>query len=164
MMKPKVAASQLSEDRYLFLSPSTDVRFLGASIIDPANIQNQPPRGYATHVVAVDLGSGTNCLSAIHINNRLILMNGTHRAYSLRDLGFTHVACLVTHVSNDDEKSQMLPLIVKQDEARYLTSQRPPLFKDYFNPALRKVIPTVTRNTLLSLRLKQSSQSIPAGA
>lgn len=160
--KPHVTASQIAEDRYVFLSPSTDVRFLGANLIDPASIKGQQPRGYATHVVAVYFGSGTNCLSAVHVNNRLILVNGTHRAYSLRDLGFTHVACLVTHVTNDEEKALLLPPQVKHDEARYLIAKRPPLFKDYFNPMLRKVLPTVTTNTLLRLRLKHSKEPVPS--
>ena len=162
MTKPKVSAAQVSEDRYVFTSPSTDVRFLGASLLDPSAIQGHHPRGYATHVVAVFLGSGVNCLSALHVNNRLILLNGTHRAYALRDLGFTHVACLVTHIANDEEKNQMLPAAVKQDEARFLGAARPPLFKDYFNPAVRKIVPTVTTNTLLRLKLKQVKESVPS--
>src|SRR5262249_24780618 len=71
--KPKVIASQISDDRYAFISPSTDVRFLGASLIDPSCIQGQPPRGYPTHVLAVYLGSGVNCLSAVHVHNRVVL-------------------------------------------------------------------------------------------
>src|SRR5262249_21159531 len=136
--------------------------YLGAQLLDPNNIQGQHPRGYATHVVAVFFGSGVNCLSALHVNNRVILLNGTHRAYALRELGFTHVACLVTHVARDDEKNQMLPDTVKQQESRYLNGRRPPLFKDYFDPALRRVLPTVTTNTLLRLKLKQSRESVPS--
>lgn len=161
MTKPAVVASQLSEDRYVFTSRSTDVRFLGTELLDPACIQNHQSKGYATHVVAVFIGSGVNCLSAIHVDNRLILLNGTHRAYALRDMGFTHVACLVTHVTNSDERSRVLPASVKQDEARYLSESRPPLFKDYFDVSLRKIIPTSNASTLLRLKLEQAKDSIP---
>lgn len=160
-IKPQVQASHPAEDRFLFVSRSTDVRFLGSRLLDPSVIQHAQPHGHATHVVAVFLGSSINCLSALHVGNRLILMNGTHRAYALRDLGFTHVACLVTHVTNDQEKAQMLPQTVKQDEARYLISARPPMFRDYFDPAVRKVMATQPSNTLLRLHLEQLKEFVP---
>jgi len=161
MTKPVVNATQSSEDRFVFTSRSTDVRFLGTTLLDPASIQNGPSYGYATHVVAVFLGSGINCLSALHINNRLVLMNGTHRAYALREMGFTHVACLVTHAENEQEASGLLPQTVKQDEARFLAAPRPPLFKDYFDASVRKIVPTKTASMLLKLKLKESKELIP---
>lgn len=162
--KPKVTAMQPADDKYLFLSPSTDVRFLGATILDPASIQDAVrPRGFATHVVTIFLGSSINCLSALYVDKRLILLNGTHRAFTLRSLGFTHVACLVTHVTTEEEKAQLLPPAIKQDEPRFLTSRRPPLFKDYFDPTVRRIIPTIPTQTLLKLHLEQSKEIVPSG-
>jgi len=34
---------------------------------------------------------------------RLILNNGSHRAFTLRQMGVTHVPCIVQHVSSRDE-------------------------------------------------------------
>lgn len=161
MTQPVVGALQRSDERFVFTSRSTDVRFLGATLLDPSAVQGGPRAGHATHVVAAFFGSGVNCLSAVHINNRLLLTNGTHRAYALRELGLTHVACLVTHVRSSAEKNRLLPPAVKEDEARYFGAERPPLFKDYFDPAVRKIVHTANSTILLKLRLKHSLNLIP---
>jgi ParB-like chromosome segregation protein Spo0J len=39
-----------------------------------------------------------NVIHVIHVENRLVLANGSHRAYALHDLGITKVPCLVQQV------------------------------------------------------------------
>lgn len=159
VVKPQVFGSSLPDGRFTFISPSTDVRFLGSALLDPSSVNHQS-NGNATHVVAIFVGSSVNCLSALRVNDRLILLNGSHRAYALRDLGFTHVACLVVDLMNEEEKARMIPSAVRKDEARYLTARRPPLFKDYFDPRFRKVLPTVGNSTILRLKLDESTETV----
>src|SRR5207244_10201923 len=59
--------------------------------------------GAVAALIAVSVGFGSNFLNAIHVENRLILNNGSHRAFSLRHLGLTHVPCIVQHVSSREE-------------------------------------------------------------
>lgn len=158
---PNINAARISDERYVFTSLSKDAQFLGSDLLDPASIPGARAGGYATHVVVVYVGSTINCLSALHMNNRLILTNGTHRAYMLRKLGFTHIACLVTHATDEESLAQALPAGMRQDEARYLFAKRPPLFKDFFDPALSRTFPVLDSKALLRLDLQKSIEVIP---
>jgi hypothetical protein len=51
--------------------------------------------GVPKYVVAIAVGYGANFLAAAHVEGRLILWNGSHRAYALRAAGHTHVPCLI---------------------------------------------------------------------
>ena len=53
--------------------------------------------------MGVAVGFGSNFMSAIYAENRLILHNGSHRAYTLRALGHTHAPCVIQHVYSREE-------------------------------------------------------------
>jgi len=86
------------------------------------------------------VGFGCNFLNAIHTEDRLILNNGSHRAFALRELGITHVPCVIQHVPGREELAIVGPPELSQNPDRYLTAQRPPLLRDYFEPVLRKIV------------------------
>lgn len=159
--KSRIDALQVASDKYAFLSRSADIRFLGSALLDPTCISNCHVLGVPTHVVAIFIGSSINCVSAVHVSNRLILTNGSHRAYALRELGYTRIACLVTFAKSEEEKRSALPAEVRRDEYRYLGAKRPPLFKDYFDSSIRTVVRTNATQTLLQLKIEQSKMLIP---
>jgi hypothetical protein len=123
----------------VFVSPSTDFRFLGANLLSPDQIVNHLPTGPLAGVVSLELGHGTNFLNAIQADGRLVLNNGSHRAYALREAGVTHAPCLVQIVTRRDE----LPVVASGDFAaspdRYLLATRPPMLRDYFDDGLRVI-------------------------
>jgi hypothetical protein len=84
------------------------------------------------------VGFGSNFLNVVSVDRRLILNNGSHRAYALRELGITHVPCIVQVVSRREELELFPPVYANPD--LYLKSARPPLLKDYFNDELRKIV------------------------
>jgi len=49
------------------------------------------------------VGFGSNFLSIIGASDQLILHNGSHRAYALRDLGITHATCVIQHIYSREE-------------------------------------------------------------
>ncbi len=59
--------------------------------------------GPVAGVLGLAVGFGANYLQAMYAKNRLILDNGSNRAYALCDMGINHVPCVVQHVSRREE-------------------------------------------------------------
>src|SRR5216117_4617056 len=97
------------------MSPSNDLRFLGTMPMESNHIKDYAPPGNLVGVVGIAVGFGSNFLNAVCAENRIILNNGSHRAYALRDMGFTHVPCVVQHVSTRDELDLVAPAPVRRD-------------------------------------------------
>lgn len=125
---------------FVFASPSNDFRHVETVVLDPANLANYEPHGPVAHVIGVVLGYGPNYLSAVRVEGRFILSNGSHRAYALRDRGITHAPVILQQVSRRDELGLAALSVVAQAPERFLTDPRPPLLKDYFDPLLRRVL------------------------
>lgn len=144
---PPTAYGASGPASWVFKSPSNDFRVLDARVLDSAAVPGLAISGVPTHVVAVSVGYGPNYLSALHVEGRLVLWNGSHRAYALREAGHTHVPCLIQHVSRRDElEAHGGPEHeVNAEPDRYLTAPRPPLLKDYFDDELR-LVADVQRN------------------
>ena len=139
---PPVSFGQTADGAWVFKSISNDFRALNVEVIDPAQVVGLNAVGVPSAIVALTVGYGANYLSALHVEGRLVLNNGSHRAYALRDAGHTHVPCLVQRVSRRDELEVLVgtghPLQAKPDA--FLTAKRPPLFKDYFDEQLRMLV------------------------
>src|SRR5439155_26670158 len=101
--QPPVKWSRVNRDRFVFMSPSNDLRFLGTMPMQSSHIKDYPPPGNLVGVVGLAVGFGSNFMNALYAEKRLILDNGSHRAYAIREMGFTHVPCIVQHVSSRDE-------------------------------------------------------------
>jgi hypothetical protein len=133
--------TQRASNGWIFGSPSNDIRLLDATLLMPDQVTGYQPSGAVAAVVGLVVGFSSNVLHVLHIESRLILMNGSHRAYALRDLGVTHAPCIVLELSRRDELDLIGPEEVKAKPDNYLTAARPPLLKDYFDPKLRKIVP-----------------------
>lgn len=159
---PPFRFTQTAPNVYTFISPSNDFRFLEPVVLDPRQIQNFSPTGPASAVIGLSVGYGSNYLNAIYIGNRLVLNNGSHRAYALRDLGVTHVPCLIQRISQRDELEMTGPVDVLQNPDRYLNNPRPPMLKDYFDQMLRKLVPVPRKNRLVKITFGVEQTDIPA--
>src|ERR1051326_3416426 len=100
---PPAKWARLHHDTHALTSPSDALRFLGAMPLDSENVAGYPPPGTLAGVVGLAVGFGSNFLSIISAYARLILHNGSHRAYALRDLGVTHAPCLIQHIYSREE-------------------------------------------------------------
>lgn len=132
--------SRIDDETWIFVSRSNDIRFLGAMPLEANHVQGVPHPGALLGVIGLAVGFGTNFLNAIHAGNRLILHNGSHRAYALRALGLKHVPCIVQHVSTPDELSRVAPRDVSSDVDFFLKNPRPPMLKDYFDHSMAKTV------------------------
>lgn len=150
--QPPVRWMRTRSNVFVFISPSNDIRFLDSVVLGPAQIAGYPPPGAVSGVVGLVVGFGSNFLNVIHAENRLILNNGSHRAFTLRDMGITHAPCIIQQVSSREEFRMIATSDLRRNPDLYLRHPRPPLFKDYFDPRLRKVVPV--QRTLRQVRVK----------
>jgi len=158
---PQARVIQASVNSYSVVSPSSDLRFIEAALIDPAQIQGREYAGPPVAVVALVVGYGPNHLHVLNLEGRLILNNGSHRAYALRDMGIVKAPCIVQTLSTRDEL-ELVNETVQRHPDRYLSSARPPLFKDYFDPKLRKIVPVPRKNHVVKVSFGVDQTVIPA--
>jgi hypothetical protein len=135
---PPVRIQRLAGDRYRFTSASTDLRPHAATLLRPNQVSGAEQTGPIAGIIGLIVGYGTNFLSAIAFNGRVLLHNGYHRAYTLRAAGITHAPMLIRSVATREELYVAAVDRVADDLDHYFASPRPPMLKDYFDPALAK--------------------------
>lgn len=158
---PPVKWARAGHDKFVFLSPSNDLRFLGPMQLQPAHIRDVPPPGALAGVAGLAVGFGSNFLNAIYVEKRLVLNNGSHRAYALRRLGVRHVPCIIQHVSSRDELEVVGPFDARRSPELYLGHARPPMLKDYLDPRLHVVMPVQRRLRQVTIRFEVEEISVP---
>jgi len=138
--EPPVRIRQAGSRRYLFSSGSADFRFHEGVILRPEQVRDYNTFGSIGGILGLVVGFGPNFLSAVRSDNRLILHNGYHRAYALRELGITHAPCIIETVTRRDELDVVAKDDICENPAFYLKAARPPLLKDFFDAKIRKVL------------------------
>jgi hypothetical protein len=159
---PPVAWSRSHDDRFVFHSPSNDLRFLGAIPLERSQVVDCPPTGVVVGVVGITVGFGSNFLNAIKFGNRLILNNGSHRAFALRQLGITHVPCVVQHASSRLDLRMIAPRRLRRSLDSLLEDARPAVLKDYFDERLRTVVRVHRRVRQVTVRFDVDETYVPA--
>lgn len=139
---PPVRMRRLSGQRFLFTSDSNDLRFHEAALLQADQISGHAAYGPVHAVLALVVGYGSNFLSVIRSEDRMVLHNGYHRAVALRAAGVTHAPCIIQDVTRRDELDLTAASAVSGDPAFYFRAARPPLLKDFFDPRIRTVLQT----------------------
>ena len=160
--QPPTTWARMHGDKFVFLSPSNDLRFLESMRLEPRNIADYPPPGSLVGVVGVGVGFGSNFMNAIYAEKRLILNNGSHRAYALRRMGITHVPCIIQHCSNREELAVVACSQVRHDLSLYLKHARPPMVRDYIDPRLHDIITVRRRLRQVTVSFHVQEDFIPA--
>ena len=160
--QPPVKWSRAHHDSFVFMSPSNDLRFLGAVPLRSDQIKDYPARGKFVGIVGLAVGLGSNFLNALYAEKRLILNNGSHRAYTLRMLGVTHVPCIIQHARSRDEVDAVAATEVRKNPDAYLKHPRPSLLKDYFDPQLYLSFPAYRRMRQITVRFEIEENAVPA--
>jgi len=160
--EPPVRWSRVHHDTFVFMSPSNDLRFLGVVPLQGDQIKDYPARGKFVGLVGIAVGLGSNFVNAVYAENRLILNNGSHRAYALRMLGVTHVPCIIQHAASRAEVEAVAATDVRKNPDVYLKSPRPSMLKDYFDPMLHLVMPVYRRLRQVTVRFEVAENAVPA--
>jgi hypothetical protein len=159
--QPPVRWLRAHRNVYVFVSPSNDLRFLGPMSLEPAQVVGYPPPGAVARVLGLAVGFGSNFLNAIHVEGRLVLNNGSHRAVALHALGVTRVPCVIQHAASRED----LALISSSDLARapdqYLRHPRPSLLKDYLDPRLGAIIRVPRRARQVRVKIDIEETDVP---
>jgi hypothetical protein len=157
---PEVRVGQTA-GLYVFHSPSTDLRFLGAELLDPAQLRDFVADGPAVGVIALIVGFGSNYLNVVRFANRLVLNNGYHRAYALRALGITHAPCAIQAVTRSDEMGFAGSSEIEAHWQLYFESSRPPLLKDFFDPELARHFRTPRMRRQVQVKFSYTTLTVP---
>ncbi|HYZ86173.1 MAG TPA: hypothetical protein VE621_17310 [Bryobacteraceae bacterium] len=160
--QPPAKWMRVHHDKFVFMSPSNDLRFLEAIPLTPEQLSNPEQGRNLLGLVGLAVGFGSNFLNAVYAENRLILNNGSHRAYALRKLGVKRVPCIIQHVSTRHELQVVATSHVGQDPDSYLKSPRPLMLKDYFDPRLHQVIPVHKSVRQVTVRFEIDETFVPA--
>jgi hypothetical protein len=160
--QPPAKWSRVHHDQFVFVSPSNDLRFLEALSLRSNDLGQQPQPGNLLGIAGVAIGFGSNFLNAVYTENRLVLNNGSHRAFVLRRIGLTHVPCIVQHVSTRDELELVASSDVRHNPDFFLKHPRPSMLKDYFNPRLYTVMPVERRLRQIRVRFEIEESYVPA--
>jgi hypothetical protein len=151
---PPVRIQRLASDRWLFTSPSTDLRAHEPALLRQGQLADFASFGPIAGVIGLIVGFGSNFLTAIRSDDRMVLHNGYHRAYSLRALGLTHAPCIVETVTRKDELRVAAGGSVSEDPEFYFRAARPPLLKDFFDPRLAKRFAVRPMETAVEVEFK----------
>ena len=133
-----VQMRRTGERKYTFWSESSDFRFHEPAMLRAENLVGHAAIGPVGGIIGLMVGFGSNFLTAIQSDDRLLLHNGHHRAYALRAAGFSHAPCLIQTVTRRDELNLIAPGDVCEAPAFYFKARRPPLLMDFFNPLLTR--------------------------
>jgi hypothetical protein len=139
---PPVRMRRLGGQRFLLMSDSNDLRFHETALLRPGQISDYERFGPISAVLGLVVGYGSNFLSVVRSDDRIVLHNGYHRAVALRAAGFTHAPCVIQTVTRRDELELTAGSAVTEDAAFYFRAARPPLLKDFFDPRLRTILRT----------------------
>jgi len=161
----KIESNLVSNNSYLFSSDDEDVRISGPEIKelprydDPVSEQKSTafilkvtsgePFIYALKTSSLKIGYMQKLGQVIQgyaKGYQITLQNGFHRAYALKRLGFTHIPCIIIEPVSAQE-IQLLNSNWLPERWQQVTSPRPPLLKDFFNPDLCETVKVRTRKT-----------------
>ena len=148
------------DGEFVFVSGAHDMRFLGATLVDPAAIKGLTVQGHARAVIALSVGFSTNVLNVIRLGNRVVLNNGHHRAYALRAMGLTHVPCVIQVCASHEELREAASSEICDNSDLYFESPRPPLLRDFDRPDLTRAFTSARLQRQVSVRFKSESRQL----
>ncbi|TFI59163.1 hypothetical protein E2493_06470 [Sphingomonas parva] len=154
-----VRVRRSGKDRYVFTSPSTDFRLHPAAILEAGQVTGLKSFGPVASILAFPVGFGSNFLSVVRSEERLLLQNGYHRAFALLSAGVTHAPAVVQTVTRKDELRLAASDDVCEDPAFYFRAARPPLLRDFLDPRLGKRLRVRPMETTIEIEFKTRSSS-----
>jgi hypothetical protein len=154
---PPARVARVAPQSFVFASDSNDLRLLDSLVFRPEQVTDYPASGPLAGIAGVVVGYGSNYLNAVALDGRLVLNNGFHRAYALRAVGVTHVPCVVQRLSDPAELEHVGRAAIRRDPGIYFGSARPPVLKDFFDPALCRTVrrPRLTRQVRATFTVEE---------
>ncbi len=159
---PEVACAWPTLDALQLSSCSNDLRFLEAIPLKDDLMTKLPLGGRAVAAIALLMGFGSNLINAVRVGNRLVLSNGSHRAYALLRLGYARVPCVVQEVTRPEELPIVLGNVAQPLLQQLLANPRPPMLRDLLNEALTCVISTPLEKRVVTVHWQVQAMDSPS--
>ena len=128
-----VEYQRVSDHVHVFRSESDDLRFLGETAREFNLDERDRPTigGIARFEISAVVGYGGAAINAVKVGSRLVLQNGLHRIFALRQRGITHAPMIVQWARNAEHEFPSYLGVMPRD---YWTDHpRPPLVKDFLD-------------------------------
>jgi hypothetical protein len=161
---PSLQVEAVDGASWFVRSRSKDLRVIGVRQLEPSELPAGVFDAAPAAVFAVAVGYSYNYLTALQLEGRLVLENGKHRAYALREAGFTHVPCLVLSLRDRRALLKVVPaghpLLLRPDD--YLSVPRPPLLADFFDERLRVEVELARTVRQIAVAIRHETLEAPA--
>lgn len=144
----------------VFVSDTHDMRLIEARAFQGAELPALPVRGHAAAMAGLFVGVSTNLVNVINHRGRLLLNNGHHRVHALRAQGLSHVPALIQVCGSREELEEVAPRSVREHYRLHYESPRPPLLRDWDQPALTLGLRTPPMRRELRLRYEWESRMV----
>ena len=159
--RPKVRMSCAGPRKYVFNSESTDLRFLGASLVPDIELPGMAPAGLLAGTLGLMVGMGPNYMNVVRNGKRMVLNEGYHRAYALRAMGITHAPCVIQSISHNAEIAFAGGGELIDNAERLFHQPRPPILRDFFDPLKTKVLRTPKMRRQIQITFEVETLTIP---
>lgn len=134
---PAIQRVRSGGGKFVFQSEVSDLRAFRPALFSQATAATvMTANGEAPTGIAIPVGFGSRHLNVVRLGGRLVLNNGYHRAYALREAGVTHVPCVVQAIAHPEELAFAGGSSLSDHFDELFKAPRPPLFKDFFDPQL----------------------------
>lgn len=158
---PPIHVRRTGDRRFQFVSESSDCRFHEAALLDGDQVSGHGSFGPVEGILGLVVGYGSNLLSVIRSDRRLLLHNGYHRAVALRSAGITHAPAVIQDVTRRDELTIAATAAVADEPGFYFGAKRPPLIKDFFDPRIATVLPVKRMERVIEVTFEVTERDIP---
>ena len=152
---------QLAPNVYSYKSESTDFRFIGGY---PKKLTEDDIRiclggGQPVAGIMLFVGYGSPAINVFKVGQRYILNNGFHRAFALRKRGVDQIPVVVQNISNWN--LELPPILVGLPTAYLVTTRRPSLVKDFFDPDISHPLLMKNRDRSVQIQWNVNQLDIP---
>lgn len=156
---------ELADNVHAFSSPNADLRYLGGfrKEVTSDDLKYAVAGGLPAAAVIGFVGYGASSINAFLVGTRLFLNNGFHRICALRKIGVTMAPIAVQRVQN--VQLEFPPAIAGIPREYLLSTSRPALVKDFFNPEFTTTVRTKARIRMIVLNMgigAVSQHDVPA--
>jgi hypothetical protein len=122
--------AQQGDGSVTFVADNHDIRLFTPQILTSSAVDGKWP-GYVQRALALPVGFSANVLNVIRFQNRLVLNNGYHRAFSLYRRGVTHVPAIIQVCRQWEDVGLVGSSEIFNNGSVYFDRKRPPLIKDF---------------------------------
>lgn len=153
---------ELGPNAHVFSSPSTDLRFLGSFMKDLTDhdLAYATMGGIPAIAIISFIGYGASPINVLWSGSRIVLNNGFHRVYALRERGVREIPVMVQNAANIT--LEFPPQVSGLPREYLLAHPRPVLMKDFFDENFTTQLRVKNRIRTVSFQSQVGQHDVPS--